>query len=701
MRSSSSIRPLVALGIALVLVACSGGGSGGGSGPGSDVDGGSGDLCPEGFALDLALGACTEIAAANCPGGTMPMIGHADCQPVGWTSACPDGFEREPSGWGCLDHFKAKASTCPGAQREDMKSGSCVPIGDCNAPFPPANAKLFVDPLVTEDATHVHTLGQAMAKAKPGDTIAVESGTYPEVVDLLVDNVSVVGRCAEKVLFKGPVGPRAGMYVSGTAGAKVSGLTVSGFVGGVLLEGGDLTAADVMIDGNDQLGIYLRFGARATLRRSKISHTRRGTGALGSASIVYDGSALTFEDSALVDNYFRHASVDGAGSTLSATSTVFARNGKLTGDEASISLVKGGSAKLARCAVLDSYGSGIRVEGSGSHADVEESVIRRSIGVVASSGGIGVLALTGGTAKLVSSAVTDHPGVGVYAGTGGAVVTLMNSVLLGIPVGGSVDFGRCASAADTGRLEVASTAVVGCPQSGVGLQHGGVGTFDGLYVKDSWPTKQPPYDKYGGFGMLVEDSSDATVMRSSFVGNSLAGMTSTLGATVTAEAVLIRDTHELPSLTAGSGVQLARDGSMTMTRCALSGNSQESILVATGGHLVMKASTVHGTRKSADGAFGHGVTLFTGATVELTDIVVYDSDSVGLISDGGSAIVRGGTFARSQVALHAQNGASITQSDATGELATGEVRVSSSTRFVDNASRLGSGIIPVPPAPLQ
>ncbi len=695
---------MVVAALAVAVAACSSGGSGGGAAPDPNGDGGAGSGCPEGFAKDPALGACTEVAAAECPGGSMPMIGHADCQPVGWTSACPEGFEREPSGWGCLDRFKTKAPTCAGAQREDLKSGSCAPIGDCNAVFPPANAKLFVDPLVTEDATHVHTLAQAMAKAKPGDIIAVESGTYPEVVDLTVDNVSVVGRCAEKVIFKGPVagigGSRAGMFVSGTKGAKASGMTLTGFSGGVLLEGGDLTAEDILVDGNDLLGVYLRFGAKATLRRSKVVRTRRGTGALGSASVVYDGSVLTFEDSAVVDNYFRHATVDGADSALVATNTVFARNTKLSGDEVAISLVKGGRAKLMRSAVLDSYGSGIRVEGAGSLAELEESVVRRSIGTVADSSGIGVAVFTGGRATLVSSAVTDHPSVGVYAGKGGGVVTLTNSELLGIPVGGKVDFGRCASASETGRLEMTNTAVVGCPQAGVGLQFGASGMFDGLYVKDSWPTKEQGIEKYGGFGLLVEESSTATVMRSSFVGNSLAGMTSVKSATVTAEAVLIRDTQELPGLTAGSGVQLAQDGTMTMTRCALSGNAQESVLVASRGHFVMSASTVHGTRKSADGMFGHGVTVFTGASVELTDVVIYDSEAVGLISDGGSALVRGGTFARSLVALHAQNGASIAQSDATGDLAAGEVRISSTTRFVDNASRIGNGIIPVP-APIE
>jgi len=89
------------------------------------------------------------------------------------------------------------------------------------------------------------------------------------------------------------------VFVPGTTGEKLSGGDDRpGYVGGILLEDGDLTVEDSLVDANDTLGIYLRFGAKATMRRSKISHTMRGTGALASATIVYDASVVTFEDSA-------------------------------------------------------------------------------------------------------------------------------------------------------------------------------------------------------------------------------------------------------------------------------------------------------------------------------------------------------------------------------------------------------------------
>ena len=693
----------LALSLGLVSSACSSDGGASNGEPSADggTGPGNGNGCVEGFAFDSALGTCTEIVpAAECPAGSMPEIGHAECQPVGWTTPCPEGFTRPPSGWGCVDRFPVPAPRCTGPTREDVTTGTCVPMGDCSAPFPPPGATLFLDDDGIEDATHFRTYRAAAAAAKPGDVIAVEVGTYGEVVELITDDVAIVGRCPEKVVFKGPVGIRAGAFVATTTGVKIRGITITGFVGGVLLEGGELAIDDTLIDGNDQLGVYLRFGAKATIRRSKISNTRRGSGAVGSATVVYDGSVLTLEDYAFVDNYFRHASVDNEGSTLIAKRTVFARNTKLKGEDAAIWVGAGALAKLSQSAILDSVTNGVRVTGANARVELEESVIRRTSGKLAASGGVGVFAADQGSVKLVSSAVTDHPVLGLYAGRAGTVVT-SKSVVLGTPAGGVVEFGRGISGAEKGRLEVSDTAVIGCPQSGVGLQAAGTGTFDRLYVKDSRPIEEKTSGLYGGFGLLVEDGSTATVTRSSFVGNALAGMTSMRNANVTAEAVFIRDTKEVPGLTAGSGVQLARSGVMTMKRSALVGNAQQSVLVASGGIFSMTSSTVHGTILSAGGLFGHGVTIFTGASVELVDTAVYDSAGVGLISDGGEARVSGGTFARNEVALHAQNGAIITQSDAAGTLASGEVRISGGTRFVDNASRVGNGVLALPKPPLE
>lgn len=664
-----------------------------------------GDGCQDGFARDATLGACVEIVpAAECGPGTMPRIGNAACEPVGWSGACPEGFARDASGFACVDKLEP-TKKCTGATREDVRTGACVPVGDCNAAFPPAGATLFVDDDGAEDATHFKTLKAAMAVATSGSIVAVEAGTYKEVIELTSPGgITVVGRCPEKVRFESPGGIRAGIF--GNDSGTIRGVTVTGFRGGILLEGGAMTVEDVVIDGNDTLGAFLRFGAKVTIRRSKISNTVAGT-ELASALVVYDASVLTLEDVALTDNYFRHATVDGAGSTLNATRTVFARNTKLIGsdEEVAISVEDGALAKLVDSAVIDSLHEGLTVTGEGSVIELERSVVRRTTGRLKASGGLAVSAFDKGRARFVDSAITDMPVLGAYAGKGGGIVALERTTIVGLPVGATnVEFGRGASASEGGRLELKDVAVIGCPQSGIGLQTKSSGMFDHVFVKDARPIKENlasgPSD-YGGFGLLVEQESKATITNSSFVGNTLAAITSNFDSEVTAEGVFVKSTRAIPGLTPGSALQVAKNGKLTLTRSALAGNTTETALVTSGGTISLVKSTVHGTSKDAVGAFGHGLAVFEGASMFLDDVAVYDNPAVGLVSDGGQAFVNGGLFARNGIAIHAQNGASITQADAAEDLGGGELRVSGSTRFVDNGTRVGNGVIALPQNPIE
>ncbi|MBS2018655.1 MAG: right-handed parallel beta-helix repeat-containing protein [Deltaproteobacteria bacterium] len=663
------------------------------------------DGCQEGFARDASLGACVEILpAAECAPGAMPLLGKTECVPVGWSGACPSGFVRDASGFACVDRIPV-GTKCTGATREDVTTGGCVPIGDCNAAFPPPGATLFVDDDGPEDATHFRTLKAAMNVAKPGTIVAVEAGTYKEVIELTAPGgVTVAGRCAEKVRFESPGGIRAGIFGNDTG--TIRGVTVSGFRGGILLEGGAMTVEDVVLDGNDTLGAFLRFGAKVTVRRSKITNTVPGT-ELGSALVIYDGSVLTLEDTALTDNYFRHATVDGAGSTLDARRTVFARNTKLTGsdEESAVYVEDGALAKLVESIVIDSLHEGARVTGEGSTLELERSVVRRTSGRLKAGGGLGLSVFDKGRVRLVDSAVTDMPVLGLYAGKGGGVVAMERSTIVGLPPSATnVEFGRGASASEGGRLELKDVAVVGCPQSGLGLQMKASGTFDRVLVKDARPIKETlstgPSD-YGGFGLVVEKESTATITNSAFLGNTTSGISSNFGSEVTAEAVLVRGTREIPGLLPGSATQVATSGKMTFTRSALVGNTSETAMATTSGVLSIAKSTVHGTRKDVVGAFGHGLAVFQGASIFLDDVAVFDHPAVGLVSDGGQAFVNGGLFARNGIAVHAQNGASVTQVDGNEGLGGGELRVSSSTRFVENGARVGNGVVALPNAPLE
>src|SRR5262245_5585242 len=155
--------------------------------------------CKDGFEPDPSGWGCRAIAPeAPCPAGTMAKLGSAECQPVGWTS-CPDGFEADPSGWGCRD--VSPSASCTGATRASLGTTTCAPVGNCSAAFPPPGATLFVDDDYTAaelDGSHFAEIADALAAASDGDVIAVEGGAYTHGL-ALTHSVTVVGRCAEQV----------------------------------------------------------------------------------------------------------------------------------------------------------------------------------------------------------------------------------------------------------------------------------------------------------------------------------------------------------------------------------------------------------------------------------------------------------------------------------------------------------------------
>lgn len=84
-----------------------------------------------------------------------------------------------------MEHTPATpAVACTGATRERLGDAACVPVGDCNAPFPPAGALLVDDDFTAAqiDATHFRSVGAALAAAPAGGVVAVDAGRYEDVV---------------------------------------------------------------------------------------------------------------------------------------------------------------------------------------------------------------------------------------------------------------------------------------------------------------------------------------------------------------------------------------------------------------------------------------------------------------------------------------------------------------------------------------
>ena len=113
--------------------------------------------------------------------------------------------------------------------------------------------------------------------------------------------------------------------------------------------------------------------------------------------------------------------------------------------------------------------------------------------------------------------------------------------------------------------------------------------------------------------------------------------------------------------------------------------------------LSMSDSVVSDTAFEAGGRFGYGLMAFPETVVRVSGVDVHRSAGVGLGASGATAGVQGGAFVENAVALCAFDGSEVVPTAAISEvLASKQVAVSSETRFVGNATRLGSGPVPLP-----
>ncbi|MDF2697207.1 MAG: hypothetical protein K0S65_5590, partial [Labilithrix sp.] len=438
--------------------------------------------CPNGAGKDGAE--CGQLAS-SCPAGTVAFFGATECTAVG-PGECPEGFSRDPSGFGCAP-IMAK-SACSGATRPRLGETSCVPVGDCAALFPPAGATYFVDDSYTGgqlDATHFATIQAAVGAAPSGATIAIEEGSYTGTVTL-PRAMTLVGRCPAKVTLRGEGAATPGLEVMKKVKATFHGLTVTDFEVGVSAGGGaDVVADTLVVEANRRIGIL---GGDAGTRVLAKGVVVRGTLPDASGRFGYGAASgfegeMTIEDSAITDSGETGAGAQRDG-RITVRRSIVAGVAQRAGNRAygwGVGTQTGGQAVVSESAILDTFAGGV-VAADETSVRVERSYVRgvrpgptTGSDVVAA----GVLA-QGKGAKLEVEGSTiagaDKAGILVNAAT----ATVTSSVVRDL-AGGPLD-GAGISVSDDGTLTLKATAVMHLSVSGILT----AGTFDAsdLYITD-------------------------------------------------------------------------------------------------------------------------------------------------------------------------------------------------------------------------
>lgn len=731
--------------------------------------------CPPDMEADPAGAYCREILPADeCAPGTTPILGRRECAPVGPTS-CGAGFERDPSGWGCRAIVPAQA--CTGATRDALGATACVPVGDCNAPFPPPAATLFVNAAYTDGelgATKFRTLAAAMIVATSGQTIAVENGTYAEGIAPR-SNVTVVGRCPERVRFVGTGLDKHGVLASGISNATVKGVTLfDHYEGARAGRGAKLTLEDVVIEAPRFTGL-IAFEANSTIHAERIV-VRNVKPFPGQTNAVVSANAdeagtIELVDSAVAGSYeagltATNPSKPTAPSVLRITRSVI-RDTNLAGNSlAGAAVVSSGTSKVevADSAILDTKRIGVLTVFDGSELLVQRTEIRRTLQDSGSEVSAAVYA-EGGKIALESVSVHDAVQSGIIARTKASLIA-RDTVVHGTRAGSDRQFGMGAFADQGGKLALERCAFVdnnfyGVSVAGAGTSatlrdvlargtkaqktnEGGLGRGldiedgasiegdgvtllandgEGIYLFGETKTGERARvtakrlfvdggKNADGHGLFVAGGSLAEIDGALFSNSVRAGVivNETIGgAGSRSEATLVhtivRDTKKrprtgLPNEVTLDGFGIASAGNLVVRSSAIVGNVQFGLLVGSpDGATTVTSTFIGSTHPNDDGEYGHGLVALSGSALTARQVEIA-GNAVGLFFDGGGAIVSDSRIRNNAIGIHAQNGTMLTEvTRAPDALDPAVVFVTNDSAFVDNATRVGGGELPVPANP--
>ena len=762
--------------------------------------------CPAGFALDAAGFGCTEILPAKaCAARSMPVLGQSACAPVA-AAACAAGFEARADGWGCR---AVAASACTGATMELLGQAACAPVGVCSATFPPAGATYVVDTAFTPgqiDATHLKTIGAALAAAPAGAVIAVNSGSYAEALTL-PRSVKVVGRCASQVTVTAPPPANVeGLRPGAGTDSTVEGLTLTGHLAAAVVDrGAKLTLRNVVIDGNAGGGVLAAgAGTRVTVDHSVVRASTDSTLAKGYGLEASAGAELVITQSAVTENTGFGIQIVGKGSRARIEKSVIARTasdakqdfglglmvrtgaaaqvlassfsgnretsvvsygpgtsvtltdttidatknsgvgygrgvlvdegtvtlervtvaastdigvlaevrgtatlidsvviGTVAGDDGKngfgVSSISGGTVTLKGSALVGNHQSGAAAIGANAKVLVESSLIATTDADVDGERGYGIDLESGGIAEVRGSALVGNTSAGVAAIDAGSKLTMTSSVVLGTRADAKKRAGR-GLAIETGAVaNVSATAVVGNRDIGISIRGAGAkGTIDQTVIRGTLPLASTGLH---GRGIEVGSGAEASITQLSALGNHGVAVLAITKGRIDLQNAWIADTAADGTPGGPGRAVTAQDGGlMTILGLVAQRSRQAGILVAAGGaSLALRSSRIEDVAAGDDAALGHGLTALEGSSLVVDDVTVRRCAAAGLVFDAASGTVRASRITDNAVGIFAQGGSELLQVAAVPDAPVdGQVPVSIDTTFTDNATRVGSGVVPVP-----
>ncbi len=587
--------------------------------------------------------------------------------PTGWRETVDDVTLCEPP--------DGDGSDCDAGTARFVGGDTCVAIGvTCPADgWPTGDATLYVRTGGSGGdgtrAAPLGTIGEAIARASRGTTIAIAAGTYDEPVAVPA-GVTLIGACAAQTILRSSV-PDTTMRRAVVTLADGASL-------------GDLQIAD-----SARVGVVVN--GRASLRSVEIAAVTYAAIVVPPESVL-DADRLAVRDVA--------APRDGTGQAIvMIRAEVHLARSVLQRAAATAVLLSGGTFTAASSRFSDVMPPSDCLAAEDGQIELDQCVVERC--------GDAALQGNGETTIAIARSVLRESagGIELLDGAGATVTTtlLERNRRFGIDLRGGMLHVEDVVIRDTisteafdglgiatlgGQIELARTALL--RSSGNGLYLDGEGSSvraTDLRVHDTSETPTP------SAAIQIQHAAHAEIERATVLRNAIAGINVIGDATASLRDVRVEDSRASTTLGIyGYGVVSALDSTIDLERAVIARNQDIGSGGSGGSTLTMRDVTLEETRPRAcaetdcaDQPGGYALIAIEGATVRAERFLLNGAPLCGSFVEGEAALdLRTGIVSRAAI------GACV-QSDGY-DLA----RLTDDVRYVENTLNLDTTVLPVP-----
>jgi hypothetical protein len=325
--------------------------------------------------------------------------------------------------------------------------------------------------------------------------------------------------------------------------------------------------------------------------------------------------------------------------------------------------------------------------GEGVEVEFVRSVARRMVGSFAP----GVAVETGATVRVEDCYFEDNGSVSLQALGAGATAIVERSIFETARPSGDATVASGVTVLQGATLQMRDSVIRNTADFGVSVQHE---TSSARLTGVTIDTIESIFDAHSGFGALVRNAGSATFEGCTIRANRNAGLFVGRDASgdVRRSAVLSNDNRDGGLY----GMGIISAGALRIEDSVIADNETAGLIVTEAASTArVERSRIDQTAKTDD-EHGHGVMVSIGELV-VNDSHISNSAGVGVVIDRARATLSGTYVLSNAVGIHVQGGTALVERDTVpAEPVDGEAVVATDCVFSDNATKIGSGTIPVP-----